>query len=370
MDLFRRIFGQAEPEAKPSAPGAKPTPPAATAGDKLPDTAPADPGKEPPKTAPVTPPAPPADQAESQQSERKPVRPEPTQGPAERVSPVTPPPMSMYMSPDGATRQLAPEKAIATSDGILFGIRSDTGRHRPNNQDSAFAMFTRSSTSDNRPDFGLFIVADGMGGHADGEKASALAVRTASAHIITNIFLPMLDDVNDSDRISITDAMTEAAQRANDTVMKHVKGSGTTLTICVIIGDLAHIAHVGDSRLYLISADGIEQVTRDHSLVQRLIELDHITSEEAAGHSQASVLYRAVGQSDFLEVDTATRRLHSGARIVMCSDGLWGEVTKEDILALVLNTPNPQDTCDNLIALANTRGGKDNITAIVVRMPK
>jgi PPM family protein phosphatase len=355
MDLFRRIFGQSESGDKPSPAPEKPAVPAAKDSDKLPETAPADPpGTERPKTAPITtPPAPVAETA------------------PERASPVTPPPMaSMYMSPDGATRQLAPEKAIVTSDGIMFGIRSDTGRHRPNNQDSAFGLFTRSCTSDSRPDFGLFIVADGMGGHADGEKASALAVRTASTHIMNNVFLPMLDDVNDSDRVSITDAMTEAAQKANDIVMKHVKGSGTTLTICLIIGDLAHIAHVGDSRLYLISADGIEQVTRDHSLVQRLIELDHITTEEAAGHSQASVLYRAIGQSDFLEVDTATRRLHSGARIVMCSDGLWGEVVKEDILALVLNTPNPQDTCDNLIALANTRGGKDNITAIVVRMPK
>lgn len=293
-----------------------------------------------------------------------------TEATTDRVIPVQPPNTALFMSPDGATRQLAPEKAIMTSDSLLFGIRTDTGRHRANNQDSGYSFFARSCTSEGRPDFGLFIVADGMGGHADGEKASALAVKTAASHIISKVYVPMLSDTNDSDRAPIADALIEATQKANDAVLKSVKGSGTTLTICTIIGDLAHIAHVGDSRLYLIGSEGIEQVTRDHSLVQRLIELDHISADEAAGHSQASVLYRAIGQSEFLEVDTATRRLPSNTRIVMCSDGLWGEVAKDDIYQVIQNTPNPQDACDHLIALANTRGGKDNITAIVIKMPK
>src|SRR5690606_5445425 len=130
------------------------------------------------------------------------------------------------------------------------------------------------------------------------------------------------------------------------------------------IGDLAYIAHVGDSRIYLYTKDGLEQLTRDHSLVQRLIELDQLTQEEAAEHPQKNVLYRALGQSENIEVDTLTRRLPPKARLLLCSDGLWNQVPERDIQEIVKQSNNPQDACNKLVALANKHGGMDNVTVI------
>jgi protein phosphatase len=136
-----------------------------------------------------------------------------------------------------------------------------------------------------------------------------------------------------------------------------------------MIGNLAYIVHVGDSRVYLITRDKIEQVTRDHSLVQRLIELDQLSPEEAADHPQKNVLYRALGQSDNLEVDTLTRRLPPHSRLLLCSDGLWNQVEEQEIHDIIMEHSNPQEACEALIAKANSRGGIDNVTAILVQVP-
>lgn len=329
-------------------------------------------GEEPEKinrevTRPVPqPPAPKAGQTEELSSSDS-----GSLGDTARVTPLQPPASMMdAAAADGATRQLMPEKARSSTMHLSFGLSSDVGRMRSNNQDTAFAFFSSSHSADNRPDFGLFIVADGMGGHADGEKASAIAARTAANHILQALYLPMLSGTNDSDSEPINEAMISAAHKANEQVLRHVKDGGTTLTCVLIIAELAHIVHVGDSRVYLVADGEIEQLTRDHSLVQRLVELDQVAPDEAAGHSHAGILYRAIGQSESLEVDTLTRRLQNNARLLLCSDGLWGEVTAQEIRTLVSDTQNMQDACDKLIALANSHGGKDNITAIVIKMPK
>lgn len=276
--------------------------------------------------------------------------------------------------PDGVTRPLPAEPfgLPQTSVGhIVFGQTSDQGMVRTNNQDAALSFFMTSDSVDQRPDFGLFIVADGMGGHHDGEKASALTSRVVAAQIISKIYLPMLTDYEDQDseRPTIAETLIQSVQEANQKVLALVPDAGTTLTAMVMLGNLAHIAHVGDSRAYIINKDGIEQITRDHSLVQRLIELDQLTPEEAANHNQKNVLYRAVGQNAELEVDTMTRRLPAGSWVLICSDGLWGAVREEDVLDIVRQSNDPQDACDKLIALANKNGGADNITAVLLKTP-
>jgi serine/threonine protein phosphatase PrpC len=213
------------------------------------------------------------------------------------------------------------------------------------------------------------MVADGMGGHLDGEKASAVAIQTLVTEVMRNIYLPMVTAADGGDRPPMTESLIAAVQRANAEVIAHVPDGGSTLTAAIVIGDLAYIAHVGDSRAYLITKDGVEQITRDHSLVMRLIELGQLTPEEAADHPQKNVLYRALGQSDNLEVDTLTRRLPSGSRVLLCSDGLWGMVTESEIHDIVKSSHDPQEACDKLVALANSHGGTDNITAILVKMP-
>jgi serine/threonine protein phosphatase PrpC len=271
---------------------------------------------------------------------------------------------------DGATRPLPPETVISSSnEHIYFGQATDVGMVRSNNQDSAFSFLSTSRTSDQRPDFGLFIVADGMGGHHDGEKASAITAHTVAAYVTKNVYLPMIEGDNDADRMSITEAMIAAVQKANADVITKVPDGGTTLTAVAVVGDLAYVAHVGDSRIYLITKDGLEQITRDHSLVQRLKELGQLTEEEVAVHSQKNVLYRALGQSENLEVDALTRRLPPNSRLLLCSDGLWNLLNENEIVDIVMKHTNPQEACDKLVALANTHGGNDNITTIILQIP-
>jgi len=285
-------------------------------------------------------------------------------------------PLTAHTVADGVTRPLTPDQlsnyqdSVFSSQGetIAFGIATDVGKVRTNNQDAAIAYFISNHSADNQPDFGLFVVADGMGGHHDGEKASAITVRAMVAEITNSFYLPMLSTDNDADRIPITEALISSVQRANQEVRANVPDGGTTCTAVSIIGDLAHFAHVGDSRAYLITRDGLEQITRDHSLVQRLIELGQLTEEEAKDHPQKNVLYRALGQNESLEVDSLTRRLPSESRLLICSDGLWGLIEERDIFEVTMNTPDPQQACEKLIELANEAGGSDNITAIILKV--
>ncbi|MDZ4767514.1 MAG: protein phosphatase 2C domain-containing protein [Chloroflexota bacterium] len=271
---------------------------------------------------------------------------------------------------DGATRPLNEDVLLSflTPRHMQFGQITDTGIVRNNNQDSAFSFFATNRSVDEHPDFGLFIIADGMGGHHDGEKASAITVHTVAQKLLKNVYLPMLDKGSDNSA-SINEALVGAIEAANNQVNTTVPDSGTTVTGLILIKDLAYIAHVGDSRLYVITKTGIERITRDHSIVQRLIELDQITPDEAAEHPQKHVLYRAVGQTEVIEVDTLTRRLPAHARLLLCSDGLWGMVEESDLIEIVMAAAQPQDACQKLVALANKRGGMDNITAILIFMP-
>ena len=268
------------------------------------------------------------------------------------------------------TRPLQAEAVVHQQQiSLTFGKASDVGMVRENNQDACLALQLVSTTVDERPDFGFFIVADGMGGHHDGEKASAIAVEIITAELLENIYIPMLRNFDDGDRPTIVEALVSAAEKANLAVIKNVPDGGTTVTAIAVVGNLAYLAHVGDSRAYLIYNGEIEQLTRDHSLVQRLIELNQLTQEEAEEHPQKNVLYRAIGQNENLEVERLIRPLPQGAQMLICSDGLWGLVDEDTLKEVILEAPTPQDACDKLIALANAQGGTDNITAIILKIP-
>ncbi len=271
----------------------------------------------------------------------------------------------------GITRQLPPlEASPKPGKHAIYGLGSDIGMVRSNNQDSMFTMLSATVSVEEQPDFGLFIVADGMGGHHDGERASAIAVRTIAKHVVDNFYRSLVGAATpDADRPIISEVLSEALQKANEAVSAEIPEGGTTVTAAALLGDLVYLAHVGDSRAYMITADGIEQITRDHSLVQRLIELDQLTPEEAAAHPQRNVLYRAIGQSENLEVDVLTHRLPAGGRLLLCSDGLWNQVSEQNLLQIVQSSKSPQEACDHLITLANDRGGPDNITAVLVQVP-
>lgn len=348
MSLFRRIFGKSDDDDGPDdkqktieTPAAIPANPATNNNDAPPESSENTLQDEiDPTTQPVA-----IDQIQAQRN---------------IADSVTRP-----LHTDQRTLSFDPD-TLTTNENLSFGQTSDVGRVRSNNQDSMLSVLIASRSVEEHPDFGLFIVADGMGGHHDGEKASAIVVRVLTTEIMNTIYMPIL--TGDEDAMPITEALVSALHNANRQVIAHVPEGGTTATAVLVIGNLAHLVHVGDSRAYIVTHDNIEQITRDHSLVQRLIELNQLTREEADHHPQKNVLYRAIGQNDQLEVDTSTRRLPENSRLLLCSDGLWGLIEENEIREIIMSAPNPQTASDKLISLANARGGTDNITAIIVKV--
>jgi len=271
---------------------------------------------------------------------------------------------------DAATRDLADEPVINLATGRpTFAALSDRGIVRSNNEDAVFGFLSTMTMADSMPNFGVFGVADGMGGHELGEKASALAMRSAVHFIMQRLYLPLLMG-EDHDRPPIAEILIAAVKAANEAVIRSIPDGGTTLSIMVLLGDWGHFAHVGDSRIYIINKEQAELLTRDHSYVQRLIELNQITPEESKNHPQRNVLYRAIGQSETIEVDTISRRLAKGTSVLMCTDGLWDVVSSHQIREIV-NHPSllPDQICDKLCAMAITQGSMDNVSMLLVKMP-
>ena len=252
---------------------------------------------------------------------------------------------------------------------LKYGIASDVGLMRNNNEDACFGMQWHSLTVDKRPDFGFFAVADGMGGHLDGERAAGIAVQTLASEMLDKIYVPLLRNFNAGDSPTVLEALVSASERANDAVIQRVPGGGTTLSAVAVIGNLAYLVHVGDSRAYLIHDDEIEQLTTDHTLVQRLVEMKELTPEEAEDYPQKNVLYRAIGQNEELKMERMVRTLPPSGLVLICTDGLWDMIEDDTIKQVALQAASPQDACDSLVKLANDRGGLDNVSAIVFQVP-
>jgi PPM family protein phosphatase len=252
---------------------------------------------------------------------------------------------------------------------LIVASAQSVGRQRELNEDSMFTLTTTVAGNSSNPPFGLFIIADGMGGHQYGEVASNAAIRSISGFVMrkfhNSLFtLPSLP-VDESLQEIIQAAVMEA-QRA---VLREAPGSGTTVTAALVLGQQLTIAHVGDSRAYLLYGEQrMEAVTRDHSLVRRLEELGQITAAEAAVHPQRNVLYRALGQGETLEPDVVTTPFPIGGYLLLCSDGLWGVVPEEEMRRIVYEAPTIQRACQDLVMAANSAGGPDNITVILAHL--
>jgi protein phosphatase len=256
-------------------------------------------------------------------------------------------------------------------DQLIAGAARSLGMHRDHNEDSLFSFTTTIGTESNSVPFGMYIIADGMGGHQYGEVASETAVRTMTDHVFKHLFLPIYGLNGEQPAESLQEIFSKGVLEANQAVAEKAPGGGTTLTTVVIVGNRMTVAHVGDSRAYAIYKDGRMQVlTRDHSLVKRLEEMGQITSEEAEVHPQKNVLYRALGQSEPFEPDVTTAPVPQPGYVLICSDGLWGLVSDTEMYRLITEAESPQQACQALIAAANAAGGHDNISAILVRMPE
>lgn len=264
---------------------------------------------------------------------------------------------------------IPPLEETSVGKGVSFSVgrASHVGKVRGRNEDALFTLESTILQDDESLPFGLFIVADGMGGHKGGQLASSLTTRVVADWIVREVYLPFLmGEAQDAGQWPINEALVEAITTANAAVHEAVPEAGTTVTCALLLGANAYIAHVGDSRAYLINRANIRRITRDHSLVDRLIELGQISAEEALTHPQRNVLYRAVGQAGTLEVDTYLQSMPGSSYLLLCSDGLWSVVPETEIVEVINSAPSPQAACQKLIQMANDRGGEDNITAVLV----
>ena len=255
--------------------------------------------------------------------------------------------------------------------------KSDLGRTRDHNEDKFLvADLTKKSASllpeVRRHDIGprgtLLVVADGMGGAAAGEVASAMATDTIYAHLMKTW--------NAEDEVTpqrFAYRLKEAVEVANASIHAHakahpeVRGMGTTTTAAGVLNDHLYLTQVGDSRAYLIRGGEAHQLTKDQSLMQRLVEAGELTEEEAAQSERRNIILQALGPDPKVKVDLTHQEVRRGDILVLCSDGLSGQVKKDEIAKIVTAAPNLSSACDQLIALANERGGPDNITVVIAR---
>ena len=280
--------------------------------------------------------------------------------------------------------------------------KTDVGRQREQNEDSPYMYI-----SDDK-ERGLFIVADGMGGYKAGEVASKLAVQKISEALksflvpiseqptikltpVSDLQTVKLDPVKPGEESAkqhktrklwetptiknIEDQLKAAVRQANKAIVAYgeeqssARGLGCTVTSALIQDDKAFIVNVGDSRTYLYRGGELTKLTRDHSLVQRLVEEKQIEPDDVYSHPQRNLIYRSLGAGHkSVDPDVFHETLRPGDTLLLCSDGLWEMVRHQGILSVLKQERDAQKICDTLIDMANANGGEDNITAVVVQI--
>jgi serine/threonine protein phosphatase PrpC len=252
---------------------------------------------------------------------------------------------------------------------LIASAGQSVGKQREHNEDSLLLLTSTISGGVDGVPFGLYIVADGMGGHQFGEVASNAAVRIMGGNITKKFHSFLYNLPTQSMQESLQEVMESSIMEAHQYVQREAPGSGTTVTAALVLGQQVTIAHVGDSRAYCVYPDArIEPITRDHSLVKRLEELGHLSKDEAANFPHRNVLIRALGQGETLEPDIFTIPFPQTGYLMICSDGLWGVISESDIYRSISEAPNLHRACQNMVEAANAAGGPDNISVILAQM--
>lgn len=258
----------------------------------------------------------------------------------------------------------------------VFG-RTDVGRTREHNEDAFVVSDLTRENATLQPEVrthtlgekgSLFMVADGMGGAAAGEVASAMAIETVLQEMRQRWVAGGTTDP-EAFAAAIRDAGAAANARIHRYASEHPehRGMGSTATIVGVLGERLYLAQVGDSRAYLVRDGAARQLTKDQSLVQKLVEAGELTAEEAETSDRRNIILQALGPEPRVKVDLTTQLIRRGDTLVLCSDGLSGQVKTDSIARIVTDTPDLMAACKALIDLANDNGGPDNITVICAR---
>ena len=268
---------------------------------------------------------------------------------------------------------------MSHADGTVYvtaRARTDLGRARDHNEDAFLVADLTSRTTDlthGGPHRvgkrgSLFLVADGMGGAAAGELASSMAADLIFRHMIET-WNTEREPGTDQFARHLRGALVLANERIHAYSRDHpdVRGMGTTATVAGVLAGTLYLAQVGDSRAYLVRGGVATQLTRDQSLMQRLVDAGELTEEEAEQSERRNIILQALGPDEKIRVDLSWQELRRGDTLVICSDGLSGQVKREEFAQMVREAKDLDALCERLIVLANERGGPDNITTVVAR---
>ncbi|MEA4923391.1 MAG: Stp1/IreP family PP2C-type Ser/Thr phosphatase [Eubacteriaceae bacterium] len=238
------------------------------------------------------------------------------------------------------------------------GAKTDKGNHRGHNEDACLIMEKEQ----------VYIVADGVGGNRAGELASRTAVNEVADFLRRN----RIDKTDDRDELARI--LTGCVKHANDSILKlgdkypENKGMATTLVICIIKKDKAYFVNVGDSRAYIRRGSELFQLTEDHSYVNSLIKLGVITRDEAADRSDGNVITKAIGAEKEVEADYYQTNITEGDVLILCTDGLYGEVKEKDINECITENTDMEKLACRLVDKANEAGGRDNISVVCIKI--
>ncbi len=270
-----------------------------------------------------------------------------------------------------------PETPVATLNRprliqpLEVGVGWNTGitRQRNPNEDSLVVLQGTCTYHGRLVPFGLFVVADGMGGHAYGQEASRIAIQSMMQMILQNIV--MSNELNDE---YLIDMLVGGVEWANQAIFQRGtewgQEMGTTLTATLVVGSKAYLVNVGDSRTYLYRpGSGLTQITHDHSLVASLVAAGEISPDEVYTHPERNKVYRSLGNKENIEVDWFVVDLYENDSLLLCSDGLWEMVRDPEIERIIWTMRDPLRVSDVLVNAALQGGGRDNVSVIVARMP-
>lgn len=248
-----------------------------------------------------------------------------------------------------------------------LGYKSDLGKVRDLDEDSIVIVTTEVTYNSLQSNCSLFILGDGVGGHRKGEIASYLGTKTVAEellHLMLSISTKPENEIENSIISSIKKANTAISDYAK--INPEFSSMATTLAVALLKDQQLYVGNVGDSRVYLIN-DGIRQITKDHSLVQEMVEAGRITKEEARNHPQKNIITRAVGSNQDVNVDIFQEKIYKEDIIMLCCDGLSDVLRDEQIRDIIIDNKTFTNACDELIKITNDKGGPDNISVIVSR---